>query len=183
MKHLRFAALLLLISATALAQTFSNANLNGSYAFQFGQPQTDTWSKTFSCPTNSAVTYTATGSITTATLTFGTLTYDGNGNVSLSLTNTGQFNSTASAATLSVTWNSTCQVTAVNNGHVVYQAATTNQHEWREHNSAASQPSRQWQGDWDRDRRAPVTRPAEQPDRSGTIAGKKSAAGSTYRAR
>ena len=51
MKHIALIISILAISATAFAQTYSNANLNGSYSLQFGSPQTYNWSKTFTCPT------------------------------------------------------------------------------------------------------------------------------------
>lgn len=115
----------LLISATSFAQTYSNGNLNGAYSFQFGSPQTYSWSKTFTCPTNSQITYTANASETGNNVSFGSATFDGNGNVSISITSIGNENQTASANTMSVTWNSSCQVISVNDGHVVYLAAST----------------------------------------------------------
>lgn len=124
MKHLALITSLLLISAAAMAQTYSDANLNGGYAFQSTNPQTDTWFKLFTCPSNSAITYGVTGSQTTQQVAYGVATFDGKGNVSISQTTIGGFNSTASANTASVTWNSSCQVTAVNSGHLVYAAST-----------------------------------------------------------
>jgi hypothetical protein len=114
----------LLISTASFAQ-YSNANLNGAYSFQFGSPTTYTWSKTFTCPTNPSITYTANGSTTGSEVAFGTATFDGNGNLSITLTSIGSENTTASGNTMSVTWNSSCQVVSVNLGHVVYQAAST----------------------------------------------------------
>lgn len=114
----------LLISTASFGQ-YSNANLNGAYSVQFGSPQTYSWSKTFTCPTNSSITYTPYGSITGENVSFGTATFDGNGNLSVSLTDIGTENATASGNTMSVAWNSACQVTSVNYGHVVYQAAST----------------------------------------------------------
>lgn len=114
----------LLISTAAFAQ-YSNANLNGAYSVQFGSAAAYSWSKTFTCPTNSSVTYTPYGSITGQEVDFGTATFDGNGNLSVSLTAIGVENTTASGNTMSVTWNSACQVTNVNLGHVVYQPAAT----------------------------------------------------------
>lgn len=122
MKPIVLTALWLLIPAASLAQTYSNANLNGPYSFQFGQPAYDTWFKTFACPTDSAVKYTPVGSTTTTTLTYGVATFDGAGHFSFTASNSGKINATASANTMSVTWNSTCQVTSVNYGHIVYQA-------------------------------------------------------------
>jgi hypothetical protein len=115
---------MLLISATSFAQ-YSNANLNGAYSLQFSSPQTYNWSKTFTCPSNSSITYTANGSTAGSQVDFGTVTFDGNGNLSVSLTSIGSENSSASAKTMSVTWNSSCQVVSVNDGHVVYEPATT----------------------------------------------------------
>lgn len=112
----------MLISVAALAQTYTDANLNGKYAIQYAEPNTDTWSKTFVCPSNSTVSFTATGSTTTMTGFYGVITFNGSGNFSASVTNFGKLNSTASANTMSVTWNSSCQLTSVNNGHVVYVA-------------------------------------------------------------
>jgi hypothetical protein len=114
----------LLISTAAFAQ-YSNANLNGAYSVQFGSPQTYNWSKTFTCPTNSSITFTANGSTTGSQVDFGTVTFDGNGNLSVSLTSIGSENSSASANTMSVTWNSSCQVVTVNDGRLVYQPAVT----------------------------------------------------------
>jgi len=114
----------LLLSATSFAQ-YSNANLSGTYSVQFSSPSTYGWSKTFSCPTNSLVTFPVNTAITGNQVSFGTATFDGNGNVSITLTSIGSENQTASANTMSVTWNSSCQVIGVNNGHVIYQAAST----------------------------------------------------------
>jgi hypothetical protein len=123
----RFALItsLLLLSVTGWAQTYSNANLNGTYSLQFGSPQTYNWSKNFTCPTNSQITYAVNVSQTGMDVISGTTTFDGNGNVSFTITETGQENTTASAATTSVKWNSSCGVTSVNDGHVVYEAAAT----------------------------------------------------------
>jgi hypothetical protein len=123
-KHVALITSLLLLSGAALAQTYSNANLDGNYSVQFGSPQAYNWSKTFTCPSNSQITYTASGSTTGMSVVFGVITFDGNGNLSVTLTQTGQENQSASANTMSVTWNSSCQVVSVNSGHVVYKAAT-----------------------------------------------------------
>ena len=80
MKHVALITSLLLLSITALAQTYSNANLNGNYSVQFGTPQTYNWSKTFACPTNSQMTYTVNGSQTGQSTGSGVVTFDGNGN-------------------------------------------------------------------------------------------------------
>lgn len=50
MKHVALITSLLLLSVTALDQTYSNANLNGNYSFNFGSPQNYSWSKTFYVP-------------------------------------------------------------------------------------------------------------------------------------
>jgi len=113
----------LLMSVAALAQTYSNASLSGKYSIQIGNPAYYTWSKTFVCPTNSNFSYTPNGSISTTQLTRGVVTFDGAGTLSFSVANTGKLNATASANTMSVTWNSSCQVASVNYGHVVYIAA------------------------------------------------------------
>jgi hypothetical protein len=113
------------MSVAALGQTYSNANLNGNYSLQFATPETGMWSKTFTCPTNSGITYTANGSATTSDVLYGAVTFDGNGNLTMTFTEIGQINAPASANTMKVTWNSSCQVVSVNNGHVVYLAAST----------------------------------------------------------
>jgi hypothetical protein len=114
----------LLLSATSFAQ-YSNANLSGTYSVQSSSPATYSWSKTFSCPTNSQITFTANSSITGNQVSVGSATFDGNGNLSVTLTQTGSENQTASANTMSVTWNSSCQVIGINNGHVIYLPAST----------------------------------------------------------
>jgi hypothetical protein len=118
-------AVVLLLATSLLAQTYTNANLNGVYSVQFSSPQTYSWSKTFSCPTNSQITFTVNTSITGNQVSVGNATFDGNGNVSVTLTQTGSENQAASANTTSVTWNSSCQVTGVNNGRVIYLATST----------------------------------------------------------
>ena len=125
MKHRALIISLLLLSAAAMAQTYSDANLNGAYAFQSTNPQTYMWFKLFTCPTNSTITFGVNGSQTTQQIQYGVATFDGKGNLTVSQTTIGNFNSTASANTTSVTWNSSCQVTAVNTGHLVYAASTT----------------------------------------------------------
>ena len=117
--------LCLMISAAAWAQTYSNANLNGKYAVQTGTPSYYTWSKTFTCPTNSTITYTPVGTTTTTSAATGVGTFDGAGNWSGSFTTIGKQNVSGSANTMSVTWNSACQVTNVNYGHIVYLASVT----------------------------------------------------------
>jgi hypothetical protein len=67
---------LLLLSVTALGQTYSNTNLNGNYSVQFGSPQNYSWFKTFRCPTNSLVTYTVNGSQTGMNAESGVVTFD-----------------------------------------------------------------------------------------------------------
>jgi hypothetical protein len=123
-KHVALITSLLLLSVTAWGQTYSNANLNGNYSFNFGSPQSYSWSKTFTCPTQSQMSYTLYSSQTGMNVVFGVGTFDGNGNVTIASTEIGRENQTASANTTSVTWNGSCQVVSQNNGHVVYQAAT-----------------------------------------------------------
>lgn len=125
MKQLTLVTSLVLMSVASFAQTYSDANLNGPYALQTTNPQTYTWFKLFTCPSNTAVTFGVSGSQTTQKIGFGVATFDGKGNLSLTVTNIGNFNSTASANTTSVTWNSSCQVTKVNTGHIVYGPSTT----------------------------------------------------------
>jgi hypothetical protein len=124
-KYVVLIAWLLFMSVSALAATYSDANLNGSYSVQFASPQTYTWSKTFACPSNSSVHYTVSGSQTGMQVGYGVVTFDGKGNLSITSTVIGMENPTASANTTSVTWNSSCQIVAVNNGHVVYNSAIT----------------------------------------------------------
>jgi len=125
MKQAALIALLLLVPVAGLAQTYSNANLNGTYSVQVGHPQLYGWSKTFTCPSNSSVTSTVNNSQTGMEVNSGTLAFDGDGNVTINLTTIGEENQTASANTTSVTWNSSCEVVSQNNGHIVYEAPTT----------------------------------------------------------
>ena len=125
MKHVALITSLLLLSVTALGQNYSNANLNGNYSFNFASPQNYSWSKTFTCPTQSQTTYTVNGFQTGMNVTSGVVAFDGIGGLSVTLNSTGNENQTASANTTGVTWSSSCQVVSLNNGHVVYQAATT----------------------------------------------------------
>lgn len=125
MKRIIVVLACLLISGVSLALTYSNASLNGKYAVQFATPNSVTWSKTFVCPTNSNVSYTPKGSITTMSGVLGVGSFDGAGHFTFTGTANGRVNVGASANTMSVTWNSACQVTSVNNGHVVYMAASS----------------------------------------------------------
>jgi hypothetical protein len=124
-KHTLLIITFMALSTIGHAQNYSNANLNGAYSFQFGDPQAYEWTKTFTCPTNSEITYTVNGSAAGLNVGSGTMTFDGNGNLSVTFTSTGNENQPASANTTSVAWNSSCQVTSTNNGHVVYEAPST----------------------------------------------------------
>ena len=124
MQRMILAVACLLISGVSLAQTYSNASLNGNYAIQFANPNYDTWSKTFVCPTNTSKKVTAMGSTTTMTGVLGVGTFDGAGNFSFTVTNTGKMDPSATVNTMSVTWDSSCNP-KVNNGHIVYVAAAT----------------------------------------------------------
>jgi hypothetical protein len=115
----------LMISGAAVAQTYSNASLSGNYFFHSETPVQYSWSKTFSCPTSTTVKYTTHNSITTTSGGRGIITMNGAGGYTMTVTNYGKLNATASANTMSVTWNSSCQVTAVNPGSVVYLATVT----------------------------------------------------------
>src|ERR1700704_267367 len=75
-KHVALITSLLLLSVTALGQTYSNANLNGNYSFNFGSPQNYSWSKTFTRPTQSQITYTVNGSQTGMNVTLGVVAFD-----------------------------------------------------------------------------------------------------------
>lgn len=124
MKRATLVILSMLLSGSALAQTYSNANLNGKYSTQFGLVETNTWSKTFACPANLTITFTANNSGNSWTGVYGTFTFDGKGNFSFSGTGIGRPDQTASANTMSVTWNSSCQIVSVNGGSIVYLAPT-----------------------------------------------------------
>jgi len=95
-KHLALITWLLLLSVTALGQTYSNANLNGNYSFNFGSLQNYSWSKAFTCPTQSQITYTVNGSQTRHESDFRRGSVSG---LSVTLTSTGKENQTASANT------------------------------------------------------------------------------------
>jgi hypothetical protein len=124
MKHTALIIAILAVSTGAFAQTYSNANLNGSYLFQYVTPKTSNWSKTFTCPSNSTVTFTVSGSTTYAQVATGVVALDGGGAVtSFSLTLIGKINQTASNNTVKVTFNSSCQVVSSNSGEIVYEAA------------------------------------------------------------
>lgn len=117
--------LLSLISPAAWAVSFSDASLLGAYSLQLTTPETVTWAKTFSCPSNSSITFTVYGGKTTEHLTRATVTFHGNGSWSASFTEIGQVDVTASANTASVTWGSGCSVVNENRGNVVYKAPST----------------------------------------------------------
>src|SRR5579863_8068638 len=122
MKQIALIISTLVISSTAFAQ-YSNANLNGTYSFQFANPSNDSWSKTVPCPTNSSITATGGGSTTPMSGVYGVITFDGNRNVTaVSVTQFGKINQNASNNTVKITFNSSCQVTSINNGQIIYEA-------------------------------------------------------------
>jgi len=126
LKRIYLAVLWLLVSCAAVfGQTYSDASLNGAYATQSWESVNLTWSKTFTCPTKPTITYTAVGSVVTQQISYGTFTANGAGSYTLTTTNTGLMNTAATVKTMSVTWNSACQVTAVKSGSVVYNAPVT----------------------------------------------------------
>jgi len=123
MKHAVLVVSFMLVSVFALGAT--DASLDGKYAFQLGMPKNRSWAKTFTCPYDSHDTYVATGSFTTMEVVNGVATFDGKGSWSYTLAEVGQFNATASANTMSVTWSSSCKVESVNTGSIVYGPAST----------------------------------------------------------
>jgi hypothetical protein len=124
-KQIALTLSVLLMSVAAMSQTYSNANLNGNYAYNIGTPAYYTWSKTFTCPTNSSITYTPVGTTVTTAVGSGVAAFDGAGTFSASSTSIGKLNASGSANTMSVTWSSTCAVTKINYGHIVYMSPAT----------------------------------------------------------
>lgn len=125
MKNISLSIFSLLLSVAAPGQTYSDANLTGNYSVQLISPQTYKWARAFTCPTNSTVHTTVNGSQVGTNVVYGVATFDGAGKLTVSFNSTSKENNSASAATTSVTCNSSCQVVSVNAGHVVYLAPVT----------------------------------------------------------
>lgn len=123
MKSLTLVTMLLFVSAAGLGQTYTNANLNGNYAFQTTSPRVASWSKKWTCSSGGVnAWYTVTGSATVLQVSYGVITFNGAGSATSVFTQEGQVNIAASANTTSVQWDSVCNVISINPGYVVYYA-------------------------------------------------------------
>jgi len=121
MKHFAICVFVLLAMSALSHAQYSTANLSGTYSFQLAQVQTDTWSKTFEC-VKAHQFDTPIGSFVTTTGVYGTVTFDGAGNFTYSLTQFGAINEAASANTMRVLWSQSCTVVNTDFGHIVYLA-------------------------------------------------------------
>jgi sorbitol-specific phosphotransferase system component IIA len=111
---------LLLLSVTAFAQTYSNANLNGSYTLQTTRTTYDSWAHSASCTFNGQTfTYSGGGQTVSTAVSSGVVTFDGIGSVTTTYTDAGEFDQTLSNASVVITFNSQC-VPTINNGSAVF---------------------------------------------------------------
>jgi hypothetical protein len=92
--------------------TTTNASLKGIYVFKIGKPTFNNWGQTLTCGGNPVF---VGGTEVSEKVALGTLTFDGAGNVTGSGTEYGQFDQTASNATVS----------CASGGNAVYDAPAT----------------------------------------------------------
>jgi hypothetical protein len=123
MKHITLlTSVLMLLPCAGYAASPSNASLKGSYAFQFTQTQTVTWSRSISIKC-SGTTYSVTpfGQSIGTQILVGTMTFSGSGTITISYTEYGVFNQDASnaAASASCTGNPNAPV-SYNPGNPVF---------------------------------------------------------------
>lgn len=119
MKHIALTSLLLL-SITGFAQTYSNASLNGNYTVQLSSTQNNSWGNSASCTyQGNTYTYSGGGQTLSTKAEYGVIAFDAAGNFTASITQAGVFDSTASNATVTITFDSQCAPT-INNGYAVF---------------------------------------------------------------
>src|SRR5438445_34463 len=96
----------------AYAVTPSNSSLKGNYSFQLSTTKENYWSGTASvmCK-NITYTFNGHGQSATTEISYGVMTFDGNGNVRVSYTDVHKFNQAASNNTVTITCNSDGTVT------------------------------------------------------------------------
>ena len=127
MKHVTLAISLLLLSVTAFAQTYSNANLNGAYSVQISLVQYDVWSKTVSYVC-AGTTWTFTGGGQTVSsknvVGPGVMNFNGAGSFTGTGTTAGNFNPSKSNATVTITHDVYCNP-IINNGYAVFDRSTS----------------------------------------------------------
>lgn len=125
MKRLSLIASLLVLSSASSAQVNYTYTLLGDYLFQISGVKTNNWSATSQCTDQNGFVHTASGggSITYTASNYGTATFDGNGGLTASETQTSVFDQNASNATVQITWSTdgNCVPTVVN-GYAVFDS-------------------------------------------------------------
>jgi hypothetical protein len=117
-------ALLLVLAGNGYAQTRSVASLKGSYTFQLATPKLGYWSNSKECTYKGKTnTYTASNMNTYSELIFGVATFNGKGEVTVTLTFMGQIDQDASNDSIVIS----CAANGPTNtgGNIVYEPAAT----------------------------------------------------------
>jgi hypothetical protein len=122
LKALIFAFALLMLSAAAFAASPSATSLSGSYVFNFSQTQQAYWSKSITCTyKGNTNTYTAANWSAYTQLTYGTMTFNGKGQATVTMTQVHTFDQEASNASIVIKCGTKGGYTS-NGGQLVYDA-------------------------------------------------------------
>jgi hypothetical protein len=115
-------ALLLVLAGNGYAATPSKASLSGKYAFQISTTKEAFWSNTKECATkNGTNTYNVSNWSAYTELVSGVATFNGDGSVSVTLTQAYQVDQDASDATITITCTSTGYSST--GGNIVFEPA------------------------------------------------------------
>lgn len=125
LRFLVAAAAILLMCGIAFGATPSATSLSGSYVFNFSQTQQAYWSKSISCTyKGDKNTYTASNWSAYTQLTYGTMTFNGKGQVTVTMTQVHMFNQDASNDSIVIKCGTEGGYTS-NGGQLVYDPAAS----------------------------------------------------------
>jgi len=121
------ASAILMMTGVAFGATPSKASLKGSYNFNFSKVRQASWYKNITCTYKSnTTTYTVGGTSAYTEVDNGVTTFDGNGHVSITITQVHkEINQAETNATVGVTCSSKGGITTTSNGYIVYEAPQT----------------------------------------------------------
>lgn len=121
------ASAVLMMTGIAFGAAPSAASLKGSYNFNFSKVKQASWYKNITCTYNKNTnTYTVGGNSAYTEVDNGVATFDGNGHVSITITQVHkEINQEATNATVGVTCSSKGGINTTSNGYIVFEAPQT----------------------------------------------------------
>jgi hypothetical protein len=124
LRTLIVAAAIALICGVSFGATPSNASLSGSYNINFSKVRQASWQKSITCTHNGDKnTFTVGGQSAYAEVDYGVATFDGDGHVSIALTQVHrEVNQAESDATVEIACSSSGGYTSTSSGYIVFEA-------------------------------------------------------------